>query len=71
MIKLRTLEHPRLSDTWEYLCLICENRFFYQSGDLECGRCRNGDLDEVVPVYVEDDPRNDDLIGKAQYSAGD
>jgi hypothetical protein len=70
-MKLRTLDNPRLSDTLEYLCLLCENRFFYHSGDMKCGRCHNGDFEEVVPLYVEDDLRHDDVIGKEIHSAGD
>jgi len=69
-LKLRTLDNPRLSDTLEYLCLLCENRFFYHSGKLECGRCRNGDIEEVVPLYVEDDMRHEESIGKDIHAGG-
>jgi hypothetical protein len=70
-MKFRMLDNPRHVDRWEYLCLVCDNRFFFRSGDIVCPRCNNTDYEEVVPMYVGDDPRAEELVLRADFGEGD
>jgi len=65
------LDNPRHADRFEYLCLVCSYHFLFHSGDIVCPRCKNADHEEVVPLYVEDDPRNDQFISSLDYGEGD
>ncbi len=70
-MKPRLLDNRILAGRLEYLCLICNTHFFFRAGDLICPRCNNANHEEVVPLYVEDDPHNDQFISNLDYGEGD
>lgn len=54
-----------------YVCQKCQAQFKYTSGDLQCPKCDTEKADNLVPIYVENDPERDEMLTRDEFSAGD
>jgi hypothetical protein len=58
--------------TGEYLCEACRTRFSFSAGQkLSCPKCHNRMPDALTPLYMEDDPSRNEMLGPDNFSAGD
>ena len=56
----------------EYLCEACKTNFEYNGvGPLRCPHCKNSAADGLLPLYIEDDPAHDEMLGPDEFPAGD
>ncbi len=60
-----------IPESGEYLCQRCENRFRFDGQKLVCPKCGTTDLAVLVPVYMEDNPDEEQMYAKGDWSAGD
>ena len=59
----------KVPEVGEYLCQACNSRFKYVAGRLICPAC--GSIDNSVPIYMEDDPDEEQMYNKDDWHAGD
>ncbi len=66
-------QRPDGGPTGEYECGKCQAHFHYQSKGTEvvCPKCHNDDADSLTPIYTESDPKEDQMMGNDEFSAGD
>ncbi|MBX9880191.1 MAG: hypothetical protein K2Y22_17160 [Candidatus Obscuribacterales bacterium] len=53
-----------------YLCIWCDCEFKYTNGPLTCPICGNARHDDLIPIYVENNPGDDLLTGKDEWHGG-
>ena len=54
-----------------YACQKCQAQFKYQSGDLKCPKCGTVAADNLTAVYTENDPEQDEMLSRDDFSSGD
>ncbi len=57
-------------ETADYLCIWCDTSFHYESGTLECPNCGNSSRSDLVPIYVEENPREEVLYTADEFHGG-
>jgi len=56
----------------KYLCAKCNKEFNFKGTDkLVCPNCKNDNQDTLTAIYTEEEPRQDEMLGKDEFSAGD
>jgi len=55
----------------EYQCQRCNGRFRIDGGKLICPHCSNTKVDELVPIYMENDPEEEQMYSDADWQGGD
>ena len=56
----------------EYLCEKCETRFLFKKNDiLRCPNCYSSNVNWLVPIYVEEDPVEEEMYTLDDYGQGD
>jgi protein-arginine kinase activator protein McsA len=58
----------------DYLCQKCQTQFPCagdQAAKLQCPKCKNTSAETLTPIYTEEDPKRDEMLGKDEFSAGD
>ena len=61
----------KMAEAADYLCQRCETRFTFRFGDLICPTCGNRDRNDLVPVYMEDVPEEDQFYNEGDFGQGD
>jgi len=61
----------KVAEAGEYLCIWCETRFTFQTGELACPECGNTDRNDLVTVYMEDDTQEEEMMSAADWGQGD
>ena len=54
----------------EYLCVWCDATFHLSRGLLKCPSCGNANRDDLVTIYVEDNPREEALYCPIDWHGG-
>lgn len=54
----------------KYLCTRCEKQFVYRKGSLACPRCSNSKRDELVPIYLKNDPEEENMYTNDDWHGG-
>lgn len=56
----------------EYLCDKCDTRFFLNfNGPLRCPNCYTTNINSLVPIYIEDDPPEEEMLSWHDFGQGD
>lgn len=58
-------------ETGVYLCQICQIKFKYNGGKLICPKCLTADRDNLIMIYVEDDPEQEQLYNSVDWHGAD
>lgn len=54
-----------------YLCQLCQIKFAIEADKLLCPKCGAKGYDNLVPIYMENDPEESEMYSKAHWQAGD
>lgn len=55
-----------------YQCQKCNCRFKVIEGvSLSCPNCGNVKMDELVPIYMENDPEEEEMYSEVDWQGGD
>lgn len=54
-----------------YLCQICQIKFKFKKGQLICPKCKTEDRINLLMIYVENDPEQDQLYSDIDWHGGD
>ena len=60
-----------IPETGVYLCQICQIKFNFTDGQLVCPKCHTQDRENLIMIYVENDPEQDQLYSNIDWHAGD
>ena len=58
-MKAKMKEGQKIPEPGEYQCQHCNCRFRVDGAKLACPKCANTKLDELIPVYMENDPEEE------------
>lgn len=63
----------KIPEAAEYLCKKCETRFYFSelNDELVCPSCGTADQTELVPVYMENDPQEEEMYSEDDWGQGD
>ena len=67
--KMRKGEKP--PEPGEYQCQRCNCRFKPNGNKLICPQCGSSKQDELVPIYMENDPEEEQMYSEADWHGGD
>jgi rRNA maturation endonuclease Nob1 len=54
-----------------YQCQKCNSRFQPNKDSLVCPQCGNAKAEELVPIYMEEDPEEEQMYSKDDFRGGD
>jgi tRNA(Ile2) C34 agmatinyltransferase TiaS len=54
-----------------YQCQKCNCRFTAKGDTLVCPKCENTNRDELIPIYMENDPEEEEMYSEADWHGGD
>ena len=60
-------------ESGEYQCQKCNHRFQFNSTDpnkLVCPKCGEASLDNLIPIYMENNPEEEQLYSKDDWHGG-
>ena len=71
-MKAKMAPGQKIPETAEYLCEKCETRFFFdQIALLRCPCCYTMNVTSLVPVYMENDPLEEEMYTEDDWGQGD
>lgn len=53
-----------------FLCIWCDTVFVRQGPLIKCPSCANQDEKDIIPIYLEDDPQEEALYTRSDFSGG-
>jgi protein-arginine kinase activator protein McsA len=72
-VNAKRAQRPAEGKAGDYICGNCQTQFHYEmaEGKPECPSCHTTAAETLTPIYTEDDPKADEMLGKDEFSAGD
>ncbi len=61
----------QVPDTGVYLCQNCQIKFKFSGGQLACPKCGSTERDNLLMIYVENDPEQEQMYNDIDWHAGD
>lgn len=64
----------KVPESGEYQCQRCNRRFIITGKSEEqliCPQCKDSNPQDLVPIYMENDPEEEQLYSKDDWQAGD
>jgi protein-arginine kinase activator protein McsA len=72
-INAKRAQRPAEGKAGDYICGNCQTQFHYEmeEGKPECPNCHTTAAETLTPIYIEDNPKDDEMLGRSEFSAGD
>jgi hypothetical protein len=61
----------KIAETGDYLCQNCETQFHFEAGLLTCPKCGSTARNELIPIYVEENPEEEQMYTRGDFGQGD
>jgi len=73
-MKAKMRKGTKVPESGEYLCQKCNKRFIFEGTDpskLVCPNCGASKLEDLVPIYMENNPEEEQMYSKDDWQGGD
>ena len=72
-INAKRAQRPAEGKPGDYICGNCQTQFHYEpeEGKPECPSCHTTAAETLTPIYTEDNPKDDEMLGRNEFAAGD
>ncbi len=54
-----------------YMCQRCQIKFKFAGGQLACPKCHTQDRENLIMIYVENDPEQEQFYSDIDWHGGD
>jgi hypothetical protein len=69
-MKAKMPRGQKAPETADYLCIWCDETFHYEYGQLACPSCGNSTRSDLVPIFMEEDPKEEVLYVADEFHGG-
>ena len=62
-------QNQKPAEPGDYECIWCDTVFTYnpEQGVLECPNCHHQDRKDLVPIYMQDNPAEDNMYTSGEF----
>jgi len=74
-MKAKMKKGTKVPESGDYQCQKCNQKFTFTGTTADqvivCPKCSTSSLDDLIPIYMENDPEEEQLYSKDDWHGGD